>query len=103
GFHPFDVPRVFWEEQFGMVFAEAMAAGLDIITTTSGAIPEVMDGQGTLVPPGDYVGMAHALVEGPLRRPPGTRVTYSDALVERYSTTAAASRLAAIYDRLLER
>ena len=25
--HPFDVPRAFWEEQFGMVLAEAMAAG----------------------------------------------------------------------------
>ena len=46
--HPFDVPRAFWEEQFGMVLAEAMAAGLDILAAESGAIPEVLDGQGTL-------------------------------------------------------
>lgn len=95
--HPFDLPRDFWEEQFGMVFAEAMAAGLDIITTTSGAIPEVMSGAGTLVPPGDYVGMARALAAGPLARPPGARVAYPEALVERYSTRAAAERLAGIY------
>ena len=61
GRHPFDVPRAFWEEQFGFVFVEAMAAGLDIVATTNGAIPEVLQGQGTLVPAGDYIGMARAL------------------------------------------
>jgi glycosyltransferase involved in cell wall biosynthesis len=101
GRHPFDIPRHFWEEQFGMVFAEAMAAGLDIITTMSGAIPEVLDGCGTLVAPGDYVGMAKALARGPLTRAPGARVAYPPALVARYSTEAAAARLAGIYDRLL--
>jgi glycosyltransferase involved in cell wall biosynthesis len=101
GLHPFDVPRIFWEEQFGMVFAEAMAAGLDIIATSNGAIPEVLDGQGTLVPAGDYVGMARALADGPLSRPPGARVGYPAELVQRYSTTAAAQRLADAYDRVL--
>lgn len=101
GFHPFDVPRIFWEEQFGMVFAEAMAAGLDIIATSNGAIPEVLDGQGTLVPAGDYIGMAQALAAGPLARPPGQRVAYPSSLIERYSTDAAASRLAAAYERVL--
>ena len=101
GFHPFDVPRIFWEEQFGMVFAEAMAAGLDIIATTNGAIPEVLDGQGTLVAAGDYVGMARALAAGALSRPPGARVAYPPELVERYSTTAAAERLAAAYGGLV--
>jgi glycosyltransferase involved in cell wall biosynthesis len=101
GYHPFDVPRLFWEEQFGLVFAEAMAAGLDIIATSSGAIPEVLDGQGTLVPAGDYIGMARALAAGPLSRPPGERVAYPGELVARYSTAAAAQRLADAYDRVL--
>ncbi|HEY4095211.1 MAG TPA: glycosyltransferase family 4 protein [Baekduia sp.] len=99
--HPLDVPRTFWEEQFGMVFVEAMAAGLAIVATTNGAIPEVLDGQGTLVPGGDYVGMARALAAGPLSRPPGTRVTYPAELLQRYSVAAAADRLAAAYDRVL--
>jgi glycosyltransferase involved in cell wall biosynthesis len=84
-----------------MVFVEAMAAGLDIVATSNGAIPEVLDGHGTLVPAGDYVGMARALAAGPLSRPPGTRVTYPAELLQRYSTAAAAQRLAAAYDRVL--
>lgn len=99
--HPFGTPRAFWEEQFGMVFVEAMAAGLDIVATTNGAIPEVLDGHGTLVPAGDYVGMARALAAGPLARPAGTRVAYPAELLERYSARAAAQRLAAAYDRVL--
>ena len=39
GLHPFDIPRAFWEEQFGMVLAEAMAAGLDIVAADSGRDP----------------------------------------------------------------
>jgi glycosyltransferase involved in cell wall biosynthesis len=101
GLHPFDRPRAFWEEQFGMVFAEAMASGLDIVTTSNGAIPEVLDGRGTLVAPGDWVGMARALAAGALNRPPGARVAYPPELVERFSTAAAAQRLAAAYDRAL--
>ena len=103
-YHPFDVPRAFWEEQFGLVLAEAMGAGLAIVTTTNGAIPEVLAGTSAqLVAAGDWMGIARALAAGPLGRAPGERVDYPQELVRRYSTTAAAERLAAAYDRLLER
>jgi glycosyltransferase involved in cell wall biosynthesis len=101
GYHPFDVPRVFWEEQFGMVLAEAMAAGLDVLATTSGAIPEVLGESGTYFAPGDWPGLARALRDGPLSRPPGARVEHPRERVQRYSTTAAADRLAAAYARVL--
>jgi glycosyltransferase involved in cell wall biosynthesis len=99
--HPFGKPRVFWEEQFGMVFVEAMAAGIAIVATTNGAIPEVLDGNGMLVGAGDYVGMARALAAGPLAGPPGARVAYPSALVRSYSIDAVAERLAIAYDRVL--
>lgn len=98
--HPFDRPRAFWEEQFGMVLAEAMAAGLDILAADSGAIAEVLDGQGTLFAAGDWVRLAGLLRDGPLARPPGARVDYPEGLVARYSTRAMSGRLAEAYDRL---
>jgi glycosyltransferase involved in cell wall biosynthesis len=101
-FHPFDIPHAFWEEQFGLVLAEAMAAGLAIVSTTSGAIPEVVAGAPVeLVAPGDWPALARALAAGPLSRPPGARVAYPPEIVRRYSTGAAAERLTAAYDRAL--
>jgi glycosyltransferase involved in cell wall biosynthesis len=101
-YHPFDVPRAFWEEQFGLVLAEAMASGLAIVATTSGAIPEVLSGTpADLVAPGDWIGIAAALAAGPLSRTPATRVSHSPELLRRYSLSAAADRLSAVYDRVL--
>jgi glycosyltransferase involved in cell wall biosynthesis len=99
--HPFDVPRAFWEEQFGLVLAEAMASGLAIIASTSGAIPEVVGDGARLLAEGDWMGLARELAAGPLSRPPGARVEHDQRRLEHYSTQAAAARLAAAYDRLL--
>src|SRR6266540_3161244 len=96
-----DLPRCFWEEQFGLVFAEAMAAGLPIITTTSGAIAEVVGNSGDYFAPGDWMELAHRLAEGPLSRPPAERVQHLPERVRLYSTEAMAERLAAAYDRVL--
>jgi glycosyltransferase involved in cell wall biosynthesis len=80
-----------------------MASGLDIVTTTSGAVPEVVAGaKVSLTAPGDWVAIAQALASGALSRAPGARVRYPPELVQSYSTRAAAARLASAYDRLVD-
>ncbi len=95
------LPTRGWEEQFGMVLAEAMASGLPIVACSTGAIPEVLGGQGTLVPAGDWMGIARALAAGPLAGAPAARASYDAERIRHYSAEAAAARLRSAYERLL--
>ena len=88
------LPTPLWEEQFGMVLAEAMAAGVPVVAASSGAIPQVLGGAGATFPSGDWVELARILA-GPLR-PPAT-----PEVVAEYSTAAAADRLRRAYRRVL--
>lgn len=95
------LPTPFWEEQFGMVLAEALAARLPIAAAASGAIPEVLGDDAQLFASGDWVGLAAALAEGPLAQAPATRSTPALDRVGRFSTVAAADRLRNAYEALL--
>ena len=64
------LPMPLWEEQFGMVLAEAMAAGVPVVAAASGAIPQVVRDGGTLFPPGDWVALARLLAEPSLPTAP---------------------------------
>jgi len=50
-----------WKEQYGRVIAEAMACGVPVVGSDSGAIPEVIDSAGFIVPEGDVAALAEAL------------------------------------------
>ena len=96
------LPVWHWEEQFGMVIAEAFAGGTPVVTTRSGAIPEVVGDSALLVDAGDFPALARALAEGPLADPPKVPAV-DPSLVERYSMEAYAERLAAAYEHVLAR
>lgn len=58
-------------ESFGMVLAEAMAAGAPVVASDLDAFAAVLDGHGVLVPPGDPAALAvalEALLADPARR-----------------------------------
>jgi len=83
------------QEGFGIVFLEAMAAGLPIVAARAAAVPEVLaDGEcGILVPPGDESALAAALQR--LLLDPTERQRLSEAggrRVERYDAPLVAAQ-----------
>lgn len=50
-----------WQEQFGMSLIEAMACGIPVISTFSGAIPEIVERAAILCQPNDFVSLYEAL------------------------------------------
>jgi glycosyltransferase involved in cell wall biosynthesis/GT2 family glycosyltransferase len=55
------LPAPGWQEQFGRVAVEAMAAGVPVVASASGSLPEVVGDAGLLVPPGDAGALHEAL------------------------------------------
>ena len=51
----------FWQEPYGLVAAEAVAAGRPVVAFAIGGLPEACGGKATLVPPGDVAALAEAL------------------------------------------
>ena len=71
-----------WDEPFGLTIAEALAAGLPLITTRSGGIPEICEGVAIIVDREQIVdNLANAILD--LYHHPEKRALMAKASVER--------------------
>jgi L-malate glycosyltransferase len=87
-----------WEEPFGRVVIEAMAAGVPVLATTVGGPAEIIrDGiDGVLLEPRDPARWADAIAR--LAVSPGLRARLSDAAAERAKDFALPTHVAAMCD-----
>lgn len=96
------VPSLY--EGFGIPAAEAMACGVPLITTSGGALPEVVGDAGIIVPPADAAALAKAITH--LFNNADERVKYAKAGLERvnsvFSWTKAAQEVVEVYREAID-
>ncbi len=92
-----------WKEQFGRVLTEAMACGVPVIGSSSGAIPEVIGDAGLIFPEGNVTALAGCLRN--LQQAPALRQELAQRGLVRarseFAQTVIAARTAAVYRHLL--
>ncbi len=86
-------------EGFGIPAAEAMSCGAPVVSTTAGALPEVVGDAGILVPPADSAALALAIAR--MVADPVKRLEYSSLgrrrILDNFNWKNAAKRTADIY------
>jgi glycosyltransferase involved in cell wall biosynthesis len=96
-------PTATYEEQYCTALLEAQAAGLAIVTTNTGGIPENIGNAGIVVEPGDVGGIAAAIkryiLHSDMRRLYGERAR--TRAVTHHDMKIGAKKLSALYERLL--
>jgi glycosyltransferase involved in cell wall biosynthesis len=91
-----------WQEQFGMSILEAMSCGTPVVTTMSGAIPEIVGDVAALCQPNDFMSLYEAirsLALDPQKRAAMGKRGREYALA-RFSLGEFSRKLAAVYARV---
>lgn len=96
------VPSLY--EGFGLPAGEAMSSGVPVISTTGGALPEVVGDAGIQVPPGDADALADAMAD--LFEDPHKREQLGAAgrrrILEQFSWDVAARQMTRYYYKVLQ-
>lgn len=96
-------PTATYQEQYCTALLEAQAAGLPIVTTFSGGIPENIGDAGVIVGPGDFYSLGQAMREFILL--PNKRVGFAKNARVRaekvHDTRIIAAQMAKVYEKVL--
>lgn len=97
------VPLPYWMEQFGVVLIEAMASGIPVIGSSSGAIPEVIGEAGLIFPTHDIQALAHCLERLLASRTLRDELSRKGRLrtENMFSPKAVSGRIRAVYEQVL--
>ncbi|HUS17486.1 MAG TPA: glycosyltransferase [Chloroflexia bacterium] len=92
------------QETFGVVLAEALAAGLPLVATRSGGPEEIVTPDvGVLVPPADAAALADGIAGVLTRRADFPAAHLRAVATERYGQAAVAGRLIDLYTEVVAR
>jgi starch synthase len=88
-----------WEEQYGMALLESMACGIPVVTTRTGAIPEVVGDAGVLVKEGGIQSMTETIRGMYTDDSPHMRLSQAgvDRVHAHYNAKMVAKKLATLY------
>lgn len=95
------LPARRWKEQFGYVIIEAMACGLPVVGSDSGAIPEVVGDPKMIFPAGSAQELANILKELSRRSLRAAQIRSRKRAVELYSAKVLTSNLRLAYRHVL--
>ncbi len=97
------LPIRFWQEQFGVVLIEAMASGVPVVGSSSGAIPEVIGDAGLIFPTHDIRALTACIAR--ILGEPALQVQCAargrERVEQHYAPAMVADRIRGAYEHLL--